>query len=182
MRDSASAMLRGGRARDLTWRCFATVDTVDADLLALMESAGCVQVCYGFESADEAVLRESARRRPSLRAMMRCDGAKAAGHRGERHVHRRPRRRHAGESIQRASTSPRKTISTTCRSTSPCRCRPPASASDRSVPAAMRGRRRSAGSARTPARPQRSAEDDLPLYARRFYRDFYFARRTLPAA
>jgi anaerobic magnesium-protoporphyrin IX monomethyl ester cyclase len=52
------AMLHSGRARDLTWRCFATVDTVDAELLNLMARAGCVQVCYGFESADDAVLQK----------------------------------------------------------------------------------------------------------------------------
>ncbi len=44
---------------DVSWRCFATVDTVDKDLLALMASAGCVQVCYGFESGDPAILAKT---------------------------------------------------------------------------------------------------------------------------
>ena len=52
------AMLSGDRAGKLTWRCFATVDTVDAELLDLMAKAGCVQVCYGFESADQSVLQK----------------------------------------------------------------------------------------------------------------------------
>ncbi len=41
---------------DLRWRCFATVDTVDRELLAAMRAAGCDQICYGFESGDAGVL------------------------------------------------------------------------------------------------------------------------------
>ncbi len=53
-------MLR--RGYDLTWRCFATVDSVDPDLLALMAAAGCVQICYGFESGDDAILAKTGKR------------------------------------------------------------------------------------------------------------------------
>ena len=47
------------RGLDLTWRCFGSASTVDADLLALMAAAGCTQICYGFESGDDAVLRKT---------------------------------------------------------------------------------------------------------------------------
>lgn len=47
------------RGHDLTWRCFATVSTVDEEMLKQMSSAGCMQVCYGFESGDQAVLRRT---------------------------------------------------------------------------------------------------------------------------
>lgn len=51
------AILRNGL--DLTWRCFATASTVDKPLLEFMASAGCTQVCFGFESGDDAVLRKT---------------------------------------------------------------------------------------------------------------------------
>lgn len=47
------------RGHDLTWRCFATVSTVDPVLLREMARAGCVQVCYGFESGDDRVLKRT---------------------------------------------------------------------------------------------------------------------------
>ena len=47
------------RDYDLTWRCFATVSTVDQELLQTMSAAGCTQVCFGFESGDEQVLRRT---------------------------------------------------------------------------------------------------------------------------
>ena len=47
---------------DLTWRCFATVATVDPDLLQMMSAAGCVQICYGFESGDDDILRATGKR------------------------------------------------------------------------------------------------------------------------
>lgn len=72
------AMLETGRARDLTWRCFATVDTVDAELLRLMSRAGCVQVCYGFESADEAVLQKCGKETTVAQGYQAVRWAKAA--------------------------------------------------------------------------------------------------------
>lgn len=41
---------------DVTWSCFARVDTVDPELLLLMKKAGCHQLSFGIESADEDVL------------------------------------------------------------------------------------------------------------------------------
>lgn len=42
---------------DISWSCFARVDTVNPDILRLMKEAGCHQICYGFESADEDILK-----------------------------------------------------------------------------------------------------------------------------
>lgn len=47
------------RGYDLTWRCFGSASTVDKNLLQLMSTAGCIQVCYGFESGDDKVLRKT---------------------------------------------------------------------------------------------------------------------------
>jgi radical SAM superfamily enzyme YgiQ (UPF0313 family) len=45
--------------RDLTlkWTSFARVDTVSADLLAIMKSAGCEAVSFGIESANPEILK-----------------------------------------------------------------------------------------------------------------------------
>lgn len=40
----------------ISWSCFARVDTVTPDLLKLMQRAGCHQIMYGFETADDQVL------------------------------------------------------------------------------------------------------------------------------
>ncbi|MBF0543367.1 MAG: cobalamin-dependent protein [Candidatus Riflebacteria bacterium] len=45
------------RKKKLSWSCFARVDTVNKDLLMVMKHAGCHQIMYGFESADETVLK-----------------------------------------------------------------------------------------------------------------------------
>jgi radical SAM superfamily enzyme YgiQ (UPF0313 family) len=50
------------RGHDLTWRCFATANTVDRELLFRMAAAGCTQVCYGFESGDPELLSRSGKR------------------------------------------------------------------------------------------------------------------------
>lgn len=42
---------------DLTWSCFSRVDCVDLETLRMMKSAGCHQIMYGIESADEAILK-----------------------------------------------------------------------------------------------------------------------------
>jgi anaerobic magnesium-protoporphyrin IX monomethyl ester cyclase len=73
------AMRQRGRARALTWRCFATVDTVDASLLNAMAAAGCVQVCYGFESADEAVLQKCGKQTTVAQGVDAVRWTKAAG-------------------------------------------------------------------------------------------------------
>ena len=41
----------------ISWSCFAGVDTVSPDILRLMKEAGCHQICYGFESADDDILK-----------------------------------------------------------------------------------------------------------------------------
>ncbi len=47
---------------DVTWRVFGTANTVDAELLRVMARAGCTQVCYGFETGDQELLRQTAKR------------------------------------------------------------------------------------------------------------------------
>lgn len=42
---------------DITWSCFARIDTVNAEILMLMKAAGCHQIMYGFETIDENILR-----------------------------------------------------------------------------------------------------------------------------
>ena len=42
---------------DITWCCFARVDTVDLETLTLMKKAGCHQIMYGIESASEEILK-----------------------------------------------------------------------------------------------------------------------------
>lgn len=42
---------------NMSWSCFARVDSVNPDLLAHMKKAGCHQISFGFESADESVLK-----------------------------------------------------------------------------------------------------------------------------
>jgi len=42
---------------DISWSCFARVDTVKPEILKLMKKAGCHQIMYGFETTDENVLK-----------------------------------------------------------------------------------------------------------------------------
>lgn len=42
---------------DVSWSCFARVDTVKPEILKLMKKAGCHQIMYGFETTDENVLK-----------------------------------------------------------------------------------------------------------------------------
>jgi len=41
---------------DVTWICFARVDWIDLDLMKLMKNAGCHQILFGAESADQQIL------------------------------------------------------------------------------------------------------------------------------
>lgn len=41
---------------NITWSCFARVDTVNPELLILMKRAGCHQIMYGLESGSEEIL------------------------------------------------------------------------------------------------------------------------------
>lgn len=45
------------RGLDISWSCFARVDTVKPAILKLMKNAGCHQIMYGFETTDENVLK-----------------------------------------------------------------------------------------------------------------------------
>ncbi|MEK6677554.1 MAG: radical SAM protein [Planctomycetota bacterium] len=45
------------RGIDLTWSCFARTDCVSPQLLEKMKSAGCHQILFGLESADEEILK-----------------------------------------------------------------------------------------------------------------------------
>lgn len=42
---------------DLTWSCMSRIDSVDGETLRAMRAAGCHQICYGIESADDTVLQ-----------------------------------------------------------------------------------------------------------------------------
>ena len=42
---------------DITWSCFSRIGFVDYNLLKLMKRAGCHQIMYGIESADEEILK-----------------------------------------------------------------------------------------------------------------------------
>lgn len=44
------------RGIDLTWSCFARTDCVSPPLLKKMKAAGCHQILFGLESADEKIL------------------------------------------------------------------------------------------------------------------------------
>jgi anaerobic magnesium-protoporphyrin IX monomethyl ester cyclase len=41
---------------DLTWTCYARVDTMDPHLLAKMKKAGCFNIFYGFEAGSQELL------------------------------------------------------------------------------------------------------------------------------
>lgn len=42
---------------NMTWSCFARVDSTNADVLNLMHTAGCHQIMYGFEAVNEKTLK-----------------------------------------------------------------------------------------------------------------------------
>ena len=41
---------------DITWTCMSRIDFIDEETLSLMNTAGCHQIGYGIESADEDIL------------------------------------------------------------------------------------------------------------------------------
>jgi anaerobic magnesium-protoporphyrin IX monomethyl ester cyclase len=51
---------------DVTWCCFARVDTVDLEILKEMKKAGCYQILYGVESAAPGIL-ENIKKRITLK-------------------------------------------------------------------------------------------------------------------
>jgi anaerobic magnesium-protoporphyrin IX monomethyl ester cyclase len=64
---------------NISWSCFARVDTVDLDLLTLMKKAGCHQVGFGFESADEGILKTINKRFNTSRVLQAVSWMKTAG-------------------------------------------------------------------------------------------------------
>lgn len=42
---------------NITWTCMTRINLVDEEILRLMKKAGCHQICYGIESADETILK-----------------------------------------------------------------------------------------------------------------------------
>lgn len=44
------------RGFKINWRCFSCVDTVDKELLTIMNDAGCYQISYGIESGSQNIL------------------------------------------------------------------------------------------------------------------------------
>ena len=60
VRDFCSLILKNNL--DLTWCCFSRVDTVDFEILQEMKKAGCHQIMYGVESADQEILNNLKKR------------------------------------------------------------------------------------------------------------------------
>ncbi|MDK2877112.1 MAG: anaerobic magnesium-protoporphyrin monomethyl ester cyclase [Archaeoglobaceae archaeon] len=44
------------RGLEITWSCSSRIDTITAELLKMMKSAGCVAIYYGIESASKRIL------------------------------------------------------------------------------------------------------------------------------
>ncbi|MBN2133632.1 MAG: radical SAM protein [Sedimentisphaerales bacterium] len=51
------SLRREGLHERLRWNCLMRVDQADAEVLAAMKAAGCIQIEYGFESGSDASLR-----------------------------------------------------------------------------------------------------------------------------
>jgi len=64
---------------DLTWCCFARVDTVNYDMLKKMKAAGCHQVMYGIEAANRDILRNIKKRVDPEKNIKAVEMAKKAG-------------------------------------------------------------------------------------------------------
>jgi anaerobic magnesium-protoporphyrin IX monomethyl ester cyclase len=58
-RELCQAMIDAGLPRRIRWSCSTRVDKTDPDLFHLMRRAGCYDVFFGFESADDALLEVS---------------------------------------------------------------------------------------------------------------------------
>ena len=64
---------------DIRWQCLARVDRVTPDLLRLMHQAGCRQVHYGIESADQAILDRIGKGITPAMVRRAVDATRAAG-------------------------------------------------------------------------------------------------------
>lgn len=84
--EQAKALCRTMRERyRFTWSCNSRVDTLREDLLVLMKEAGCRCVAFGFETANEKVLKKYGKPisvEQSLRAIRLCrkHGIRVAGY------------------------------------------------------------------------------------------------------
>jgi anaerobic magnesium-protoporphyrin IX monomethyl ester cyclase len=67
------------RDLEITWSCSSRIDTITAEMLRIMKSAGCVAIYYGIESASKKIL-EYYRKKISLeKAMEVVRATKKAG-------------------------------------------------------------------------------------------------------
>jgi anaerobic magnesium-protoporphyrin IX monomethyl ester cyclase len=64
---------------NLTWSCMSRIDCIDENLLILMKQAGCHQICYGVESADEQVLKNIKKNISLAKVEKVCQATKKAG-------------------------------------------------------------------------------------------------------
>lgn len=64
---------------DVSWVCFARVDTVTPDLLSLLKQAGCHQISYGIESPDAGTLALMNKRINVTKVQQAVCWAQAAG-------------------------------------------------------------------------------------------------------
>ena len=71
------AILAGGLK--VRWVANSRVDTVDADLLALMKKSGCWMISYGLESGDDRILEASGKKITAEQIERTVRATKAAG-------------------------------------------------------------------------------------------------------
>ena len=57
VRNICTALLEKGFNKKIRWSCSTRVDMVDFETFALMRKAGCYDVFFGFESADDKLLK-----------------------------------------------------------------------------------------------------------------------------
>lgn len=63
---------------DITWSCFSRVDWADQELLNLMKKAGCHQILFGAESANQKILENIRKQIDPARIKQAVDMAKIA--------------------------------------------------------------------------------------------------------
>lgn len=64
---------------DLSWMCNARVDQIDEELAALMKKAGCWQIVFGVESANESSLKLMKKNQTPAQAVRAVNAVKKAG-------------------------------------------------------------------------------------------------------
>ncbi len=64
---------------NLSWSCMSRIDCTDELLLQLMKQAGCHQICYGIESAEEQILKNIKKNISLQKAEKICQATKKAG-------------------------------------------------------------------------------------------------------